>query len=59
MIAFLGLANAGSLLGTGIGNAPPALRADAIPLSVGRLRYVQCPVTPFNDSNAQNVCTGL
>lgn len=59
MIAFLGLANAGILLGTGIGNAPPALRADAIPLSVGRLRYVQCPVAPFNDSNAQNVCTGL
>lgn len=59
MIAFLGLAQAGAVLGNGIGNAPPALRADAIPLSVGRLRYVQCPVAPFNDSNAQNVCTGL
>ena len=59
MIAFLGLAQAGAVLGNGIGNAPPALRADAIPLSVGRLRYVQCPVAPFHDSDAQNVCTGL
>jgi len=59
MIAFLGLANAGALLGTGIGHAPAALRADAIILPRGRLRYVQCPVAPFNDSNAQNVCAGL
>lgn len=59
MIAFLGLARAGASLGTGIGNAPPAQRADAIVLPVGRLRYVQCPATPFNDSNAQNVCAGL
>jgi len=59
MIAFLGLAQAGALLGTGIGNAPPALRADTLPLSGGRLRYVQCPLAPFNDSDAQNVCQGL
>lgn len=59
MIAFLGLANAGAVLGTGVGHAPPALRADAIALANGRLRYVQCPVAPFNDSNAQNVCSGL
>lgn len=61
MIAFLGLAQAGATLGTGIGNAPAALRADALvlPLPVGRLRYVQCPVAPFNDSTAQNVCAGI
>ncbi|MCB2031824.1 MAG: heme-binding protein [Rhodoferax sp.] len=59
MIAFLGLAQAGTTLGTGIGHAPAALRADAIVLPGGRLRYVQCPVAPFNDSNAQNVCAGL
>lgn len=61
MIAFLGLAQAGAALGTGIGNAPPALRADALvlPLPVGRLRYVQCPVAPFNDSTVQNACAGL
>lgn len=59
MIAFLGLAQAGAVLGTGIGNAPPSLRADALPLPVGRLRYVQCPVAPFNDSDAQNVCAGI
>jgi uncharacterized protein GlcG (DUF336 family) len=59
MIAFLGLAQAGAVLANGIGNAPQALRADAIPLRDGNLRYVQCPVAPFNDSSAQNVCTGL
>jgi uncharacterized protein GlcG (DUF336 family) len=59
MIAFLGLSQAGVALGTGIGNAPAALRADAIALAIGRLRYVQCPVAPFNDSTAQNVCSGL
>jgi hypothetical protein len=59
MIAFLGLTQAGVVLGTGIGNAPPAKRADAITLPRGNLRYVQCPVAPFNDSNAQNVCDGL
>lgn len=59
MIAFLGLANAGALLATGIGHAPAALRADAINLPGGRLRYVQCPVAPFNNSDEQNVCAGL
>jgi hypothetical protein len=59
MIAFLGLAQAGAALGTGIGHAPAALRADAIVLPGGHLRYAQCPVAPFNDSNAQNVCAGL
>ncbi len=58
MVAFLGLHNAGQLLGT-IGNAPPALRADTLaPLGV-RLRYVQCPQAPFINSTAQNVCAGL
>lgn len=59
MISFLGLARAGALLGTGVGVAPAALRADAIPLTGGRLRYVQCPIAPFNDSDEQNVCAGL
>jgi uncharacterized protein GlcG (DUF336 family) len=61
MIAFLGLANAGQILNTGIANAPAAIRADnIIPGGTGtRLRYVQCPQSPFNNSTAQNVCTGL
>lgn len=59
MIAFLGLANAGRALGTGIANAPAALRADRITLTGGQLRYVSCPIAPFLDTNESNVCTGL
>jgi hypothetical protein len=60
MIAFLGLANAGTVLGTGIGNASPAQRADTIGgLPGGFLRYVNCPVAPFLDSTASNVCAGI
>jgi uncharacterized protein GlcG (DUF336 family) len=61
MIAFLGLANAGKILGTGIANAPANIRADTVvPNGNGtRLRYVQCPQAPFNNSSAQNVCAGL
>jgi uncharacterized protein GlcG (DUF336 family) len=59
MIAFLGLANASGKLGGAIGNAPAAVRADTLtPLGV-RLRYAQCPQSPFNDSTDQNVCAGL
>ncbi len=61
MVAFLGLANAGKALGTGLGNAPVAIRNDNIvPQGEGtRLRYVNCPQTPFNGSNEQNVCAGI
>jgi uncharacterized protein GlcG (DUF336 family) len=61
MVSFLGLANAGKALGTGIGNAVPAIRADTlVPQGEGtRLRYVNCPQAPFNDSTEQNVCAGL
>ena len=61
MVAFLGLANAGRILNNGIGNAPPSIRADSIvPTGTGtRLRYVQCPQAPFNNSTEQNVCAGL
>jgi len=59
MIAFLGIANASRTLGTGLGHAPPSLRADTLTLSGGQLRYVQCPQAPFLDSDEQNVCAGL
>ena len=61
MVSFLGLANAGKILGTGIGNAPKSMRADTLaPRGEGtRLRYVNCPQAPFNDSTEQNVCEGL
>lgn len=59
MIAFLGLHNATQALSTGLANAPVARRADQLsPLGV-RLRYVQCPQSPFNDSSEQNACAGL
>ena len=60
LIGFLGLANAAAALGTGIGNAPTARRADQIGgLPGGQLRYVSCPIAPFLDTNATNVCNGL
>ena len=63
MIAFLGLSNAASILGT-LGNAPAASRADTLVFDLGsgastRLRYVSCPFAPFVASAAQNVCQGL
>ena len=59
MVAFLGLANAGVVLGTGIANAPGATRADTIAVPGGQLRYVNCPVSPFLDTTATNVCNGI
>jgi len=61
MISFLGLGNASRVLNNSISNAPKSLRADNIePRGTGtRLRYVQCPQSPFNDSSDQNVCDGL
>jgi uncharacterized protein GlcG (DUF336 family) len=63
MISFLGLNNAGKLLGT-LGNAPAAMRSDQIVVRLSdgkdvRLRYVGCPFAPFLDSAEQNVCQGL
>ena len=39
-------------------NAPPAIRADRIRTPVGdsRLRYVNCPESPFRGSDEQRVC---
>ena len=59
MIAFLGLANAGRMLNNGIANAPANIRDDTLTPMGTRLRYVQCPQGPFNDSSEQNVCAGI
>jgi uncharacterized protein GlcG (DUF336 family) len=61
MVAFLGFANAASALGTGLANAPTAIRADNLaPQGEGtRLRYVNCPQAPFNNSSQQNACAGI
>jgi uncharacterized protein GlcG (DUF336 family) len=58
MVAFLGVANAARALGTGFGNATAAMRADQLSPRDARLRYVQCPQSPFNDSSEQNACAG-
>lgn len=58
MIAFLGVHNAGLETG-GFGNAPMAMRADQLAPQGVRLRYIQCPQSPFIDSTEDNVCDGL
>lgn len=58
MVSFLGLHEAGLALGSGLGNAPPAMRADRLTPFGVRLRYVQCPQAPYHASDAQNVCEG-
>jgi uncharacterized protein GlcG (DUF336 family) len=58
MVAFLGLYNAGQALGGAIGNAPLDRRADTVMPQGVRLRYVQCPQSPFVNSADDNVCGG-
>ena len=58
MVGFLGLHNAGVVLGTGVGNAPQAIRADNLAPAGVQLRYVNCPFKPFIGTDAQNVCQG-
>lgn len=57
MISFLGLHNAGDILGT-INNAPINIRADQLTPMGTRLRFVNCPQKPFLNSDEQNVCAG-
>jgi uncharacterized protein GlcG (DUF336 family) len=57
MIAFLGVHEAGQAIG-GIGNAAPQIRADTLTPQGTRLRYINCPVTPYLESDEQNVCAG-
>lgn len=60
MVSFLGVANAANVLLTGVGHAPTAIRADRINgLAGGQLRYVNCPIAPFLDTTATNVCDGI
>jgi uncharacterized protein GlcG (DUF336 family) len=58
LVAFLGLHNAGVVLGGAIGNAPPSMRADNLVPQGARLLYVQCPQSPFLNSTEQYVCEG-
>ncbi len=58
MISFLGVHNGGLEVG-GFGNAPMAMRADQLTPQGVRLRFVQCPQSPFINSTEDNVCDGL
>jgi uncharacterized protein GlcG (DUF336 family) len=58
MVSFLGLFNAGQALGGAINLAPPGIRTDTIAVGGGNLRFVSCPVAPFNDSQEQTPCIG-
>jgi len=58
MISFLGVHNAATVLGGSINNAPPEIRADNLTPQGTRLRYIQCPQSPFLNSSAENVCRG-
>jgi len=58
MIGFLGVHNASLALNGSFSHAPFLRRADQLSPQGARLRYVQCPQSPFFDSNEQNVCEG-
>ena len=57
MIAFLGVHEAAQAGGSFL-NAPASMRADTLVPQGSRLRYVNCPVAPYLDSEEQNVCDG-
>jgi len=58
MTSFLGLYEAGVALNGAIGHAPATMRADTLTPKGVRLRYVQCPQSPFLNSSETNVCSG-
>jgi hypothetical protein len=52
MVSFLGLQNGGG----SFTNAPSGIRADTLTPQGTRLRYVNCPFSPFLNSSVQNPC---
>ncbi|HEX4375683.1 MAG TPA: heme-binding protein [Steroidobacteraceae bacterium] len=59
MVAFLGLSNASKALSGSINQAPANRRADTLAPQGSRLLYVQCPQSPFLNSDQENVCNAL
>ena len=57
MIAFLGV-HESAQAGGSFSNAPMAMRADTLVPQGSRLRYINCPITPYLNSDEQNVCDG-
>ena len=58
MVAFLGLQRASAALHGSVGQAPKSRRADTLSPHGTRLIYVQCPQSPFLNSDQENVCDG-
>jgi uncharacterized protein GlcG (DUF336 family) len=58
MIAFLGLQRASVALNGAVQEAPQNRRADTLTPQGTRLLYVQCPQSPFINSDQENVCAG-
>jgi uncharacterized protein GlcG (DUF336 family) len=58
MTAFLGIYNAGQILNTGLGEAPPSIRASVLYGNGAAPHYVNCPFAPYVGSNSQNLCAG-
>jgi len=57
LVTFGAVDAAAQILGT-INNADPAIRADNLSPQGARLRYVNCPQSPFLSSDAQDACSG-
>jgi uncharacterized protein GlcG (DUF336 family) len=58
LVGFLGLYNAGQQLGTGVGHAPPAIRASVLTADGVSPHYVNCPFAPFLNQPSQEPCSG-
>lgn len=57
MVGYLGVINGANAIGSTMRPFPNTLlTANELSNSGQFLKYVQCPQTPFNDSNEQNVC---
>jgi hypothetical protein len=56
MVALLGVAQWANAAHA---NAPASKRADTLAPQGVRLRYAQCPQSPFNDATDQDACAGL
>jgi uncharacterized protein GlcG (DUF336 family) len=58
MTGFLGVYNGGKQIKTGIGEAPPNIRASVLNAHGAGPHYVNCPYAPYVGSNSQNLCIG-
>ena len=57
LVAFMGLYHASQSLGT-VNEAPAAMRADQLSHGGVHLRFVECPQSPYLNSQDEDVCAG-